>query len=158
MDWSFRRGMHLHSSIILSMTATFHTWVHAVIGRALRGERSMRTHSRHYIRGTRTHRHGIRVGTCFRPDGICTVFGPVSARHHDASVLRTSNLNSFLYELQNGHFSTTNEDPVFYTAFGDCAYNLGMQPPPIWSRGQSYRRADSLQLHDEVCTDGYGKK
>ena len=40
-----------------------------------------------------THRHGIRVGTCFRPDGICTVFGPVSARHHDASVLRTSNLN-----------------------------------------------------------------
>ena len=74
-----------------------------------------------------THRHGIRVETCFRPDGICTVFGPVSARHHDASVLRTSNLNSFLYELQDGHFSTTDGDPVFYTAFGDCAYNLGMQ-------------------------------
>jgi hypothetical protein len=33
-----------------------------------------------------THRHGIRVETCFRPDGICTVFGPVSARHHDVSV------------------------------------------------------------------------
>jgi hypothetical protein len=54
----------------------------------------MRTHSRHSIRYSGyTHRHGIRVETCFRPDGICTVFGPVSARHHDASVLRTSNLN-----------------------------------------------------------------
>ena len=74
-----------------------------------------------------THRHGIRVETCFRPDGICTVFGPVSARHHDASVLRTSNLNSFLYELQLDCFTTTGRNPVFYIAFGDCAYNLGMQ-------------------------------
>ncbi len=65
--------------------------------------------------------------TCFWPDGICTVFGPVSARHHDASVLRTSNLNSFLYKLQRDGFTTTDGNPIFYTAFGDCAYNLGMQ-------------------------------
>ena len=40
-------------------------------------------------------------------------FGPVSAWHHNASVLQTSNLNSFLYKLQDGHFLTTNGDPIF---------------------------------------------
>ena len=74
-----------------------------------------------------THRHGIRVETCFWPDGICTVFGPISARYHDASVLRTSNLNFFLYRLQLDCFTSEDRNPVFYTAFGNCAYNLGMQ-------------------------------
>jgi hypothetical protein len=78
--------------------------------------------------------YGIRVETCLRPDGICTVFGPVSARHHNASVLWTSNLKSFLYELQRGRFTTTNRDPVFYTAFGNCAYNLGMQCIQLYHR------------------------
>ena len=88
-------------------------------------------HSIHYL--GYTHRHGIRVERCFWPDGICTVFGPVSARHHNASV-QTSNLNSFLYELQDGNFSTTNGDPIFYTAFGNCAYNLGMQCIQLYHR------------------------
>ena len=69
------------------------TWVHAAIGRVLRGERSMQMCSRLSILDT--HRHKIRVETCFQPDGKCTVFEPVSARHHVASVLRMSNLNLF---------------------------------------------------------------
>ena len=96
------------------MTATLHTRVHAA-------------DAQQALYSGYTHRHGIRVETCFWPDGICTVFGPITARYHDASVLRTSNLNFFLYRLQLDCFTSEDRNPVFYTAFGNCAYNLGMQ-------------------------------
>ena len=38
-----------------------------------------------------------------------------------------SNLNFILYKLRLECFMTINGDPVFFTAFGDCSYNLGMQ-------------------------------
>jgi hypothetical protein len=38
-----------------------------------------------------------------------------------------SNLNFFLYKLPLEHFMTTDGDPDVFTAFGDCAYNLGVQ-------------------------------
>ena len=36
-------------------------------------------------------------------------------------------VHSAIGRVRMGTFSTTDGDPVFYTAFGDCAYNLGMQ-------------------------------
>ena len=102
-----------------------------------------------------THRHGIRVETCFRPDGICTVFGPVSARHHDASVLRTSNLNSFLYELQLGRFTTTDGNPVFYTAFGDWYHRpFGAGAPLTDEQNQCNRAMKSARM---VIEKNYGQ-
>ncbi len=70
---------------------------------------------------------GIMVETVFLPSGLCTLFGPVSARWADAGVLRMSNLNEFLVDVQHGRFATAAGDEVFYSAFGDLAFNLGMQ-------------------------------
>jgi hypothetical protein len=52
-----------------------------------------------YIKG-----HGIKVKTLFLPNGISTLFGPVSAWQADASVAAMSNLNVFLVLIQRGHF------------------------------------------------------
>ena len=38
-----------------------------------------------------------------------------------------SNLNAFLFAVQCGRFSTAAGDEVFYSAFGNLAFNLGMQ-------------------------------
>jgi len=61
------------------------------------------------------------------PNRLSTLFGPVSARRADAGVLRMSNLNEFLVAVQCGRFATAAGDEVFYSAFGDLAFNLGMQ-------------------------------
>jgi len=71
--------------------------------------------------------HGIKVETIIMPNGISTVFGPVSARRADAGVLAMGNLNEFLVELQRGRFITGAGDEVFFCAFGDSAYNLGLE-------------------------------
>ena len=73
------------------------------------------------------HAHGIKVETVFLPNGLCTLFGPVSARRADAGVLRMSNLNEFLVDVQRGRFATAAGDEVFYSAFGDLAFKHGMQ-------------------------------
>jgi hypothetical protein len=46
--------------------------------------------------------HGIKVETVFLPNGLCTLFGPVSARRAGASVAAMSNLNAFLVLIQQG--------------------------------------------------------
>jgi hypothetical protein len=55
------------------------------------------------------------------PNGIMTIFGPVSALIHDVSgVLQMSQLNNFLFQIQQGK-------DFLYLAFGDgvySAYNL----------------------------------
>jgi hypothetical protein len=61
------------------------------------------------------------------PNGISTLFGPVSAQRADVGVLAMSNLNVFLVELQQGRFVTLAGDDVFFCGFGDLAYNLGLQ-------------------------------
>ena len=71
--------------------------------------------------------HGIKVETIIMPNSISTVFGPVSAQRADAGVLAMGNSNEFLVELQRGRFITGAGDEVFYCAFGDSAYNLGLE-------------------------------
>ena len=48
--------------------------------------------------------HGIKVETVFLPNGLCTLFGPVSARRANAGVAAMSNLNDFLDLIQRGQF------------------------------------------------------
>jgi hypothetical protein len=73
------------------------------------------------------HAHGIKVETMFLPNGLCTLFGSVSAWRANAGVLQISNLNEFLVAVQHGRFATAAGDEVFYSAFGNLAFNLGMQ-------------------------------
>jgi hypothetical protein len=69
--------------------------------------------------------HGIKVETVFLPNGLCTLFGPVSARRDDADVAAMSNLNAFLVLIQQGQFFSPTRTEVLFSAFGDCAFNLG---------------------------------
>mmetsp|Transcript_17599 Transcript_17599/g.35153 ORF Transcript_17599/g.35153 Transcript_17599/m.35153 type:complete len:186 (-) Transcript_17599:132-689(-) len=60
--------------------------------------------------------HGIKVETVFLPNGISTVFGPVSARLTDVeNVLAMSKLNEFLVHAQQGKQHE-------YQALGDGVY------------------------------------
>ena len=69
--------------------------------------------------------HGIKVETVLLPNGISTVFGPVSARRQDAGVEALSNLNQFLIWLQRGLFwFAASGDWIFYSVFGDSAFGL----------------------------------
>lgn len=71
--------------------------------------------------------HGLKVETVFLPNGLCTLFGPVSARRADAGVTAMSNLNAFLVLIQRGQFFSPAGAEVLFSAFGDCAFNLGHQ-------------------------------
>lgn len=90
--------------------------------------------------------HGIKVETVFLPNGITTLFGPVSARRSDCGVERMSNLNAFLLHLQHGMFWVHDGGAwLYYSVFGDGAFNIGKQCI------QSYYRAIGAggQLSDE---------
>ena len=71
--------------------------------------------------------HGIKVETIFLPNGLSTLFGPMSARQADAGVLVMSNLNKFLVELQCRRFCTQAGSEVYFCGVGDSAFNLGLQ-------------------------------
>ena len=71
------------------------------------------------------HIHGAKVETVFLPNGISTVFGPVSARRGDAGVLQMSNMNAFLAWIQHGVFFYSG-GWVVYALFGDSAFDIGM--------------------------------
>ena len=61
--------------------------------------------------------HGIKVETVLLPNGITTLYGPVSARIHDVGgVLLLSNLDNFLWNIQ------TNMQFAPFSAFGDSTY------------------------------------
>jgi hypothetical protein len=79
--------------------------------------------------------HGIKVETVFLPNGLCTLFGPVSAQRADAGVAAMSNLNAFLVLIQQGQFFSSTRTEVLFSAFGDCAFNL------VHQCIQSYYRA-----------------
>jgi len=75
--------------------------------------------------------HGIKVETVLLPNGISTVFGPVSARLHDtASVLNMSGLNQFLIHIQrnNLHQYQVMGDGVYRTGFLECVRSY-FRPP-----------------------------
>ena len=71
--------------------------------------------------------HGIKVETVFLPNGLCTLFGPVSARCANAGVAAMSNLNAFLVLIQQGQFFSPVGAEVLFSAFGGSAFNLGHQ-------------------------------
>jgi hypothetical protein len=75
-----------------------------------------------YIKG-----HGIKVKTMFLPNGISTLFGPVSAWRADAGVATISNLNAFLVLIQRGQFFSPVGGEFLFTVFADLAFNLGHQ-------------------------------
>ncbi len=58
--------------------------------------------------------HGIKVETVLLPNGISTVFGPVSAQIHDVGgVMLMIRLNDFLLDIQQ------NMPWAPYSVFGD---------------------------------------
>ena len=70
--------------------------------------------------------HGIKVDTVFLPNGITTVYRPVSARRGDAGLLQMSNLNAFLAWIQYGVFFFSGAW-VVYSIFGDSAFSIGVE-------------------------------
>jgi hypothetical protein len=69
--------------------------------------------------------HGIKVKTACLLNGLSTLFGPVSARRADTGVAAMSNLNAFHVLIQQGQFFSPAGAEVLFSAFGDCAFNLG---------------------------------
>ena len=62
--------------------------------------------------------HGIKVETVLLPNGISTIFGPVSARIHDVGgVMLMSGLDDFLFDIQQ------NMPWASYSVFGDSTHN-----------------------------------
>ncbi len=71
--------------------------------------------------------HRIYVETIFLPNGLLTLFGPMSACRADMGVLVMSNLDEFLVELQCGCFRTLAGTEVYFCGFSDSTFNLGLQ-------------------------------
>jgi hypothetical protein len=71
--------------------------------------------------------HRIKVETIFLPNGLSTLFRPMSARKADAGMLAMSNLNEFLVQLQRGQYINQAGAEVLFYRFGNSAFNLGMQ-------------------------------
>jgi hypothetical protein len=61
--------------------------------------------------------HGIKMETVFLPNGISTIFGPVSARRNDLGVLGMSRLNDWLFAIQQ-------HDQIRYSLLGDGIFNI----------------------------------
>jgi hypothetical protein len=94
--------------------------------------------------------HGLKYETILLPNGLCTLFGPVSARHSDLGMLLMSSVNTFLTNLQNGLFADAGM-PVFYGVLGDSAYRAGG-----WRCIQSYYRAlNGEELEEELRDVNY---
>lgn len=95
--------------------------------------------------------HGVKVQTVMTPDGIHTVFGPVSARRSDTGLntgnglLAMSRLNDFLVAIQQGQADTT---PPF-SSLGDCAYGVNLQC--IRSYYRAYFNPAMLTLFMREC-------
>ena len=87
--------------------------------------------------------HGIKVETVFLPNGISTVFGPVSSRLHDVNgVLQMSNLNEFLVSIQE-------QNQHEYQALGDSAYGINLRC--IRSYFKSFAGQPPLTAHQMKC-------
>jgi len=80
------------------------------------------------------------------------IFGPLSARPADASVLRTSNLSNFLFSIQRGLWSTVAGAEIIFSVFGDGAYNLGL--PCISSYFRSFGGGAELTVDEDFFAIG----
>ena len=94
-----------------------------------------------YIKG-----HGIKVETILLPNGLSTVYGPVSCRPHDVGgVLQMSGLDRFLFNIQR------NKEHM-YLGFGDGAYGAnGLRC--IRSYFRAFGPGAQLTVHQETCND-----
>ena len=84
--------------------------------------------------------HGLKLETLLLPNGLSTLFGPVSARRSDRGVLAMSGINAFLHRVQDGRFSAAGR-PVYYAALGDATFALNLACICSY-----YRRIGALQL------------
>ena len=93
-----------------------------------------------YIKG-----HGVKVETILMPNGISTVFGPVSCRPNDVGgVLQMSGLDNFLFNLQR------NKEHI-YLGLGDGAYGAHYLRC-IRTYFRAYGGAQ-LTVHQRTCND-----
>ena len=80
---------------------------------------------RAFLTGHRS-RRGIKIQSVFMPNGISFIYGPVSARRHDASggasVQDMSGLNHFLGCIQRGRANLTPP----YVLLGDLIYGVNL--------------------------------
>jgi hypothetical protein len=89
--------------------------------------------------------HGIKVETVLLPNGINTVFGPVSARVHDVGgVMLMSGLDDFLSDIQQ------NMPWAPHSVFGDSTYNAQHSQ---CTRSYYYPLVPGVALtpHQELC-------
>jgi hypothetical protein len=114
-----------------------------------------------------THSHGVKVETVYLPNGISTVFGPVSCRRRDiainggASVADLSGISPFLRLIQQNRYNPA------YSVFGDCIYGCGLDCIKSYYRSR-HRPADMdewMRVCDAEMKDcresiewDYGKK
>jgi hypothetical protein len=63
--------------------------------------------------------HGIKIESVFTPDGLRYIFGPLSARPADASVLRTSNLSNVIFLIQRGLWTTVAGAKIIFSVEED---------------------------------------
>jgi hypothetical protein len=88
-----------------------------------------------------THVHGLKVETVYLPNGISTVFGPVTCRRRDiavnggASVADLSGISNFLRCIKRNKYNPA------YSVFGDCIYGCGINCIVSYYRAR-YRRND----------------
>lgn len=93
--------------------------------------------------------HGIKVETIFLPNGISTVFGPVSCRRRDiainggASVADLSGVSRFLRCIQRNTYNP------HYSVFGDSIYGHGYDC--IVSYYRSIYRPNEMDDYMKVC-------
>ena len=98
-----------------------------------------------------TKAHGIKIESILLPNGISTIFGPVSSRRADTGVLLMSNLNNYLVELQRGRFFTREGAEVYYSGLSDSAFDLGLQCIQELQRSRVRCGSREVQGIDESC-------
>eukprot|EP00984_Skeletonema_dohrnii_P029575 scaffold20320_cov112-Skeletonema_dohrnii-CCMP3373.AAC.6 len=89
-----------------------------------------------------------KSGDVFLPNGISTIFGPVSARRSDIPVLQMSNLNEFLVGIQI-------HNQLEYSALGDSAYHVNLRC--ICSYFKRYAGQQPLTHHERRCNKAIKK-
>jgi hypothetical protein len=94
-------------------------------------------------------RHGTKIESAFMPNGISTIFGPVSCRRHDTSgddgVMKESGLHDFLEYIQRGLPDLTPP----YSGYGDNLY--GIDKKCIRSSYRAYFTPDYRDEFMSIC-------
>ena len=94
-----------------------------------------------------THVHGLKVEVVYLPNGISTVYGPMSCRRPDigggSSLQDTSGLNAFLRCIQRNLYQTA------YSVLGDKIYGVNLDC--IRSYYSAYFRRNQMTEYMRIC-------